>query len=141
VVLVYDSGPFGIPGLSTTMTSISAESLPYSFFAVMVYFPESCLVEESIRKLVLSLVVCAKILLVSGSLTVFLVHSTTGIGAPDKGIWILIGSPARTLIFLPMRPSKYSFGFSLMGLAVMATDVSLGLPWPAALMAVTRYSY
>ena len=59
VVLVYDSGPFGIPGLSTTMTSISAESLPYSFFAVMVYFPESCLVEESIRKLVLSLVVCA----------------------------------------------------------------------------------
>lgn len=53
-----------------------------------------------------------KILLVSGSLTEFLVQSTTGIGAPDKGIWILIGSPARTLIFLPIRPSKYSFGFS-----------------------------
>jgi len=51
--------------------------------------------------------------LVSGSLTELLVHSTTGIGAPDKGIWILIGSPARTLIFLPMRPSKYSFGFSV----------------------------
>jgi hypothetical protein len=114
--------------------------------------------------------------LVSGSLIVFLVHSTTGIGAPDKGIWILIGSPARTLIFLPIRPSKYSFGFSvrhnlfsmrsyyqnytkflftnyihfsqergstipLIGLAVIADDVSLGFPWPAALMAVTRYSY
>lgn len=28
VILVYESGPLGIPGLSTTTTSISAESLP-----------------------------------------------------------------------------------------------------------------
>lgn len=64
-----------------------------------------------------------------------------GVGAPVIGMLILIGSPARTLILLPTRPSKYSFGFSLIGLAVMRCDASLGFPAPAALIADTRYSY
>lgn len=54
VVSVYVNGPFGTPGLSTTITSISAESLPYSFVAVTVYVPASCLVDSSIRKIVFS---------------------------------------------------------------------------------------
>lgn len=64
-----------------------------------------------------------------------------GVGAPEIGMVILMGSPARTLILLPTRPSKYNFGLSLIGLAVIICDASLGFPLPAALIADTRYSY
>lgn len=39
-------------------------------------------------------------------------HSQVGVGAPAIGMLTLIGSPARTLIFLPMRLSKNILGFS-----------------------------
>ena len=42
-----------------------------------------------------------------------------GVGAPDSGMSILIGSPARTLMRLPESPSKLSFGGSFIGLAVI----------------------
>lgn len=70
-----------------------------------------------------------------------LVHSTFGVGAPDNGMLTLMGSPARTLILRPIRASKWSFGFSFMGLAVNTDEVSLGFPAPAAFIADTRYSY
>jgi hypothetical protein len=44
--------------------------------------------------------------------TPFFNHSILGVGAPVRGISILIGSPARTLILRPIIPSSHSFGFS-----------------------------
>lgn len=89
----------------------------------------------------------------------FFIHSILGAGAPVNGISILMGSPARTLILLPMIPSSHNFGFSekqpnkcsiglkiidhlpFIGLAIKTLDVSLGLPFPAALTAEILYSY
>lgn len=70
-----------------------------------------------------------------------MVQSMLGVGAPDIGMLMLIGSPALTLILPPIKPSKCSFGFSLVNLAVNTSEVSLGFPEPAALTALTRYSY
>ena len=46
------------------------------------------------------------------SFSLFLVHSTVGVGAPPTWISTRIGSPARTLIFLPSNPSRFSDGAS-----------------------------
>lgn len=70
-----------------------------------------------------------------------LVHTIVGVGAPDSGMLTLIGSPARTLILRPINASRFNFGFSFIGFAINTADVSLGLPEPAAFIAVTRYSY
>lgn len=78
---------------------------------------------------------------VSSSGLASLVHSMVGVGAPDIGIFTLIGSPARTLILRPISASRFNFGFSFIGLAINTDDVSLGLPAPAAFTAATRYSY
>ena len=40
-------------------------------------------------------------------------HVTVGVGEPTMGMSILIGSPALTLIALPERPDKSSFGASV----------------------------
>ena len=40
-------------------------------------------------------------------------HVTVGVGEPTIGMSILIGSPALTLIALPERPDKSSFGASV----------------------------
>lgn len=79
--------------------------------------------------------------LVSGGFSPFIVHSIRGVGAPDIGMLILIGSPALTFILPPIRPSKWSFGFSLVNFAVYTSEASLGLLEPAALTALIRYSY
>jgi len=79
--------------------------------------------------------------LVSGGFCPFIVHSICGVGAPDIGMLMLIGSPALTLMRPPIRPSKCNLGFSLVSFAVYTSDISLGLPEPAALIALTRYSY
>lgn len=70
-----------------------------------------------------------------------LVHTMVGVGAPDNGMLTLMGSPARTLILRPINASRFNFGFSFIGFAMNTADVSLGLPEPAAFIAVTRYSY
>lgn len=93
VVSVYVNGPRGTPGLSTTITSISAESVPYSFEAVTVYTPPSARVDSSIRKMVFSSLISVDTRFDGGIFTVPFVHSTVGVGAPDNGIVILIGSP------------------------------------------------
>jgi len=57
VILEGVSGPPGGPGLSTTITSISALSEPKSLVAVIVYLPESPLTEADTWSLVPLLVV------------------------------------------------------------------------------------
>lgn len=79
--------------------------------------------------------------LVSGGFSPFMTHSMRGVGAPEIGMLMLIGSPALTFIRPPIKPSKCSFGFSLVNFAVYTSDASLGLLEPAALTALIRYSY
>lgn len=45
-------------------------------------------------------------------------HSMRGVGAPDIGMLMLMGSPALTLIRPPNKASKCNFGFSLVNFAV-----------------------
>lgn len=55
------------------------------------------------------------VLLLGSIFFLFLAHSHEGCGAPDIGILMSMGSPARTLSFLPSRPSRYSLGASVQG--------------------------
>lgn len=59
-----------------------------------------------INKKILFYVMLTETLLDSGMRMAFFDHSTVGVGAPEIGMSILMGSPARTLILRPIIPSK-----------------------------------
>lgn len=63
--------------------------------------------------------------LLLGSIFLFsLAHSHVGCGAPESGILMSMGSPARTLSFLPSKPSRYNLGASV-GMQVFKLKLNL----------------